>query len=523
MVAAYYHTMAAVWARWFPAWEQSDKSLLQRMVGGESYYTHAPLTVLVSVVAGALLIRHTRIVCEPRLRSGGIFLLGCLIVHLAGCWAGVTFVSAFSLVGALAAIILMLWGRRALRRLWFPLAMLLFAVPLPEVTIAELNFHLKMTAARWGVGLANALGTIAVQSGNRVFLEGGKELVIANVCSGLRTIISLLAFGALYVYICRLRGWWRGLLFALTLPVAFISNVARIAALILFADAFGAEAAAGHFHGWSGLMIFLLAVGMMFCLERVILTVQRFAGRSRSSVPLFHNARRGPEDADQWLRLRSALEGRAASAATAMIMLTAATAFYLNANNHAPSSAEHLKAVLPAQIQIGGQNFRGRDLHLDRRALTVLGTSDYLYRRYLSDRDPNALLDLCLIHSPNHRKGIHPPDLCLEGDGQNIVAKADVTVTGVRGRGDIPCRELIVQTGKQAYYYLYTYKCGRDYTRSFWRQQLVMLSNGLLSRNSTGALVRISTPVAPRQLETARNRAFALLRWSLPYVDAGLP
>ena len=68
----------------------------------------------------------------------------------------------------------------ALRRLWFPLALLLFMVPLPEVTIADLNFHLKMLATDWGVALASRFGAVAERMGNRVLLREGKMLVVAN-------------------------------------------------------------------------------------------------------------------------------------------------------------------------------------------------------------------------------------------------------------------------------------------------------------------------------------------------------
>ena len=522
LIAAYAHTMAAVWARWFPAWGQGG-GVYQRIVGGESYYTHGPLAILVAIAIAVLLIRHTRIAVKPRPRLGGALLLLCLFVHLGSCLAGITFVSAFSIVGVLAALILMLWGGQALRRGWFPLAMLLFAVPLPEIAIADLNFRLKTAAAGWAVGLANMLGIIAVRSGNQVFLEGNKELVIANVCSGLRTLISLLAFGALYAYVCRLRGWWRFVLFAMALPVAVASNAVRVLGLIVVADFFGADAAVGWFHGFSGMMIFVLAMGMMFGLERLILLVRHQVGRAGPAAPLFHDVRRGPQDAPQWPQLKRALKRPPAYAATLMFTLAAAGAWYLQGNPVGSSGAERLKALLPAQLEINNRVFHSYELPLDNRTLVVLETPEYVRRRYLSQTGQDGALDFCTIISRDNRKGIHPPDLCLEGGGQNIISKADVTVSDVPGRGDLPCRELIVQSGTQLNYYLYTYKCGGRYTRSFWRQQLAICSNGLLSRKPAGALIRISTPVTARQLDEARQCAFALLRRSIPYVDRALP
>jgi len=516
LAAAYIHTLAAMWARWFPAWNRKGAGLYDRIVAGESYYTHGPLTFLVSLIAASLLIRWRRIPLKPMPWLGGALLLAALAVHLASSLGRVMFISAFSLVAALAAMIVMLWGAGALRRLWFPLALLLFAAPLPEVTIAELNFKLKMTAAEWGVGLANALGVAAARSGNLVFLEGDEELVITNVCSGLRTLISLLAFGAIYTYVCRLRGWRRLGLFVLALPVAVASNTIRILSLIVVARIFGAPAAVGWYHDFSGLMIFALAVAMMFGLERLLLAC---GGQSRAPEQF----RRDPGASGQWRTLAAALRSRSARAATVMLVLAAAAAWPLHARQTPGAPASVLSATLPTEVELEKQIFHSCDLALDERTLTVLESPDYLYRRYFPGGGEAEAMDFCLVRGRDNRKAVHPPDLCLEGGGTSIVSKADVIVPGVAGRGDVPCRELVVRAAGQLHYYIYVYKCGGGYTRNFWRQQLVIFADSLLSRKACGALIRISTPIRNQQIEKARQMSFALLRQSIPHVDRALP
>ncbi|HUU59774.1 MAG TPA: exosortase/archaeosortase family protein, partial [Phycisphaerae bacterium] len=381
LAAAYWHTLAAMWRRWFPAWGRTDLNLYHRMVDGESYYTHGPLMVLVSLVLAILLIRYTRIAVQPRGRLGGSVLAGSLLVHLVGGLARVNFVSAFSLIGALVGLILLLWGVSALRRLWFAVAILVFMVPLPEVTIADLNFRLKIFAADGGVRLANLVGVIAVRSGNQAFLEGDKSLVIANVCNGLRTLISLLAFGALYAYVCRLRGTWRIVLFLLTLPVAVVANAVRVVGLIVLADRFGVEAATGWFHDVSGLMIFAIALGMMFGLEKLILRIQLLRGRSGAVAPLFHEVRRGEGDRRQWSRLQAPLARRGAAAAALLLLLTGGISWHLHRTVSPSSQAGLLKEVLPDRLRVNGRLLRGHERSLDQRALALLETPDYLYRR----------------------------------------------------------------------------------------------------------------------------------------------
>ena len=110
----------------------------------------------------------------------------------------------------------------------------------------------------------------------------------------------------------------------------------------------------------------------------------------------------------------------------------------------------------------------------------------------------------------------------MHGEGQDIVRAANITVSDIRGRGDLDCRELVVQSGSDREYFLYVYKCGDKYTRSFWIQQSTIFLNGLLNRNTSGALIRVSTP-ANDDLQAARERASQFLAQAVPYLDEALP
>lgn len=520
LVAAFGHNFAQMWLRWFPAWRNTSWSLYDRIMEGESYYTHGPLIPLLSLLMVVLLIRHTKISVRPDRLSGSLLLAGSLLLHLMGSLARVNFVSGFAFIGVIAGLILLLWGRNALRRLWFALALLAFMVPLPEVTIAQLNFRLKMFAADWGVSLANVLGVIVERSGNRVFLQGDKSMVIANVCNGLRTLISLIAFGAIYSYVCRLGGLWRIWLFAMAVPVAVVSNSVRIVMLIVVADIWTVEIATGWFHDISGLMVYGMAFLMMFGLEKLILWLRELAGRPARIVPLFDGVARNSDDVQQWPRMFHAVGGKTGWVVAVLMVLVAGSTWWLNRSVPPVWDQKLTRQTLPLDLQIEGRQWFGNDLTLDEQTLTILQTRDYLFRRYVATDLPSV--DFCIIFSQDNRKGTHPPDLCLEGSGQDIVATGEVTVSGIEGRGDLSCRELLIQSGPNKEYFLYVYKCGDSYTNSFWIQQFTIFTNGLLSRNASGALIRVSTP-ASDSLAAARRRAKLFLRTSIPYLDSALP
>lgn len=526
LVLAFGLNFREMWVRWFPSWRHPDLSLYDRLMEGESYYTHGPLVPLVSLFIMALLVKYTKIEIRPRRWLGGFVTGGFLLLHLLSSLARVNFISLVAFVGVLAGLVLFFWGARALKRFWFPLVFLLFMVPVPEVSIARLNFELKDFAANSGVRLANLIGVIAERSGNRVFLPDDKKLVVANVCNGLRTLISLLAFGALYVYVCRLRGLWRWFLFAMTVPVAVVANSLRITSLIVVADVWSVPAATGWYHDFSGLLIFILAFLLMFGIERAILSVRKLVGWPVDVRPLFENVRRAPEDREQWHGMAwrvavNPLGGRSLGPVvpvSAVVLLVAVGSWWFQRSVPTQLSQEKVGRAVPRLLTIHGVDYSSYDMKLDRQTLDILENPNYISRQYVSPR--SQPIGLSLIYSQDNRKGTHPPDLCLEGGGEGISTKRVVELS-VPGRGNIACQELVVQTGSQQRVYLYTYKCGPQYTRSFYRQQATIFLNGLLSRNASGALVRVSSPARPT-LEDARRRCEAMMQTIIPYLDENL-
>ena len=513
LVAGFAQNFVEMWIRWFPAWRWSgEHTLYERIIGGTSYYTHGPIVPLVSLLIVLLLVRFTKVPVRPRPGWGFLVLLGSLSVHLVSCHARVNFSSGFALIGVLAGVILIVWGATALRRLWFPLAFLAFMVPLPEVSIAQLNFRLKMFATAWGVRLANFIGIIAVRSANEVFLDGDKRLVIGDVCNGLRTLITVIGFGALYTYVCRLRGIWRIVLFLTSVPVAVVANSIRIVALIVVAHIWDEKVATGWFHDTSGALIFLMAFLMMFGVERLILWLRALRGKAVGDDRLFEDVRRGREDARQASKLFSAANSRSVLSTVVLLACCAGGALWLYFSE--PSSSSPSPNWLPRALHVAGKNWHSYDMELDPHTEAKLEHPLYLCRRYVTPGMPHV--EFSIIYSLNNRKGTHPPDLCIG----NIIAKRPVVVNGIEGRSEIECRELVAKPpGMREQHILYLYKCGDTYTTSFWKQQFIILINGLLRRDASGGLIRMWTPVVNRDVKEARRLSEEFLRVIIPYVD----
>jgi exosortase len=107
------------------------------------------------------------------------------------------------------------------------------------------------------------------RDGMSLFIAGG-ELRVENPCSGLRSLIALLATGAVFAYLQPGRPWRRALLFLSAIPVAMVANVVRITLLLLVAHYVGVKQATGKFHDWSGLALYVVALGGLLLMRRVL-------------------------------------------------------------------------------------------------------------------------------------------------------------------------------------------------------------------------------------------------------------
>jgi len=222
----------------------------------------------------------------------------------------------------------------------------------------------------------------------------------------------------------------------MTIPVALVSNSVRIVSLILVARLWDPATATGLFHDFSGVLIFVLAFLLMFGLERLILFLRKAVGRPAEILPLFAGVLRREEDAGQWSRMLAAGARRASCVAVILVVVSAAGAAWLNQSVPTMWDQNTAATVLPRTMQIGGREWTSYDIDLDAQTLAVLETSDYLCRTYVSAG--SAPVEFSIIFSRDNRKGTHPPDLCLEGAGQDLTALGDLIVEGVPGRGRLP-------------------------------------------------------------------------------------
>ena len=247
VVLVYHQMFVALWRTW----------------ATNPNYSHG---YLIPPVVAFLLWRERRRYLAAREHGStfGLVLIAlALLGHVVSMRAGVFMTQGYSLVLLLFGLSIFFYGRRATRTVWFPLGYLVLMLPMPPYLMNVIAFRLKVFAARAGSGIAIKLGIPLARSGMTIHIPAG-SLRIADPCSGLRSLIALVALGALFAYLTRGKAWKRVVLFASAVPLAVLANVIRISVLCVVANVWGIDAALGFFHDFSGLLLFMIAfVGLV--------------------------------------------------------------------------------------------------------------------------------------------------------------------------------------------------------------------------------------------------------------------
>jgi exosortase B len=198
-----------------------------------------------------------------------LFVAGVLL-YAFGRVFSVASIEFASQVFVLASGLVLLGGRGALRAAWFPLLYLLFLVPLPASVVDAITGSLKNWVSVLVVDLLYAMGYPIARTGVMISI-GPYQLLVADACSGLNSMFSLTAIGALFIYFKqRVQRLHNVIMIASILPIAFMANIVRVMILSLVTYHFGDEAGAGFLHSAAGIVLMAVAVGLLFALDAVL-------------------------------------------------------------------------------------------------------------------------------------------------------------------------------------------------------------------------------------------------------------
>lgn len=232
---------------------------------------HGPIVLAV----GAWLLVRELAAAKPLVRAGSLPLtLAGLVVSLAFYVFGRAFdfisLEVAGLYGAAVSALYSRIGVRALVHLWFPVGYLAFLIPPPGWFIDQFTAPLKQFVSWASMTTLSAAGIPVAREGVTIYVAAYR-LLVEDACSGLNSLVGLVAVSLLYIYLLRgahLR--YAALLVAATIPIAVLGNILRIMTLILLTYFFGDEVAQGFLHQAAGLFLFAVDLLLVFALDRLL-------------------------------------------------------------------------------------------------------------------------------------------------------------------------------------------------------------------------------------------------------------
>ncbi|MEW6074729.1 MAG: exosortase/archaeosortase family protein [Candidatus Omnitrophota bacterium] len=224
----------------------------------DTYYSHGFLVPLISAYIVWAKRKEFKNLDVCASNSGWLFFLIGILIHSLSTLFRISSISGFALLSIIPGIILLTLGKQYLKKLLFPVFFLSFMIPLPQVAIVNISFRLKLLAAQISTFVINNLGVRAVREGS-IIRTAHAQLMVEDPCSGIRSLIALIALGALMAYFSNLSKIKKTILFISSIPIAIATNIIRIVALSLASEIYGEKSATGLFHDTMGILVFVFA------------------------------------------------------------------------------------------------------------------------------------------------------------------------------------------------------------------------------------------------------------------------
>jgi exosortase len=223
---------------------------------------------------------------RPAVWWGSACIVFAFFMLLAGTAGAELFLQRTSLVLMLAGIVLYFWGGRMLRLALVPLALLALAIPIPAIIFNQIAFPLQLFASRCAVWAMRLFDIPVLRQGNVIELmplgaTTTKKLEVVEACSGIRSLMTLVTLAVVFAYFTHPRndneqsggrfafikhyGFWRSTIIVLSaVPIAIVTNAARVSGTGILSRYYGTEIADGFFHEFSGWVVYIVAFLLLF-------------------------------------------------------------------------------------------------------------------------------------------------------------------------------------------------------------------------------------------------------------------
>lgn len=483
-------------------------------------YSHGPLIPILSLY---LFLRQLRTVppsSDPTdIRWPGVLVTAfALLVATIGNMARIPDIVTYAMIIWIYGILLTGFGWRQGRQFWPPVVHLVFMLPLPAFLYWKLSISLQFFSSELGVELIRQFGIPVFLDGNIIDL-GVYKLHVAEACSGLRYLFPALSFSYIFAVLYRGPMWHKAVLLLSAAPITIAMNSFRIGAIGVIVDNYGIAHAEGFLHYFEGWVIFTLCVLTLFGLARLM---QRIGGDRR---PL-HEAL-DLDTSGLGAQVMRVLRTPMSAALVAVALATAATgaAWHFSPARASVEVPRDPLALFPHQLD--GWT-AGPMQRLEPQIEAVLQADDYFSASFVnSQMDQPVDFFVAYYSDQASGAGIHSPEVCIPAGGWEMsrITHRMVPVTLADGATlALPVNRAVIQKGvhRQLVYYWFEQR-GRHLTSDYMVKAATVL-DAVTRGRTDGALVRVVTPLGPREAEElADERLAAFLQKALPALPRFVP
>jgi exosortase D (VPLPA-CTERM-specific) len=412
-------------------------------------------------------------------------------------------------------------GWEKLKTLIFPFIFILTMFPLPLFFINRLMVQLRLISSNLGTTMIQLFGLPVTRNGNIIDL-GFVKLQVVEACSGLNSLISLFVLSLLMAYFFKAPFWKRGVVVLSSVPLAIFTNSLRIAVTAVLHKYFGPEVAQGFFHGFSGLVIFLVCLPLLLIEIRILKKIVPDSKNNSLNSSMIKekfsssNALRKIKNISNHVAYRKLIYVVAAMLLVSTLILSQSVEF----REKIPSK----KPLDQFPLELANWSAEGRQF-LENKFLKKLDLSEYIIANYKNNGGKEVNFYIAYYESQSRGKSIHSPETCLPGSGWHFDKTGTVSITTKAGNSDkIKVSRAVIRYGssKQIVYFWFSLR-GRI-LNNFYQLKLYNFWDALILQRTDGALIRLITPVYKNDtLTDADARLQNFVRDIMPTLNEYIP
>lgn len=441
---------------------------------------------------------------DPSVWLGTAIVASSLLMLAAGTLGAELFTQRLSLLLILSGVAVYFFGTRILSRLSVPFVLFFLAIPIPQIIFNRIAFPLQIWASQmavWGIRLfeipvtrlGNVIDILPKGSTQTISLE------VVEACSGIRSLSTLITLALILVYFTRrekdgeltLLGlatsdvWRAVILMFLAVPIAVVTNAARVSATGILTYYYGKSASEGTVHEVSGWLVYVVALA-------ILITANYFIKKAIK--------RRRSDGVSTILDERAF---RRSAPLLPVVVLILASGLAINWFVHRGEVPVRRTELVNLPQTLGDWRQKGNDFKFEKDVENVLGATDYTMREYsLPD---GRVANLYVGYYASQRSGAtyHSPQNCLPGSGWTMGDRHTIDITTADGR-TFRANLYLIESGLYREMMIYWYQGRGRIEASEYNDKVNTVWDSITRRRTDGAMVRVMTSVGSDESAAVR-------------------